>query len=923
MKRLLYLFFLCLTASLTSLAQSLNEKYNDARPLIIVGDWDKAPYEFLNDRGEPAGTNIDLLKTICKELGIPCKFVLKEWSGALKAFERDKADLILANVRRFRRAPFYYTENVINYNRICAATYKDTTDIITNKALIEGGTALKPGDYTAIFFRDLDSLDASKIEFQSPKVALQGVLSGDFKYFVWGEEPLRWKIKELNLKDIVLNEVQIPVSEIHIIGRDRDLIYEIDDRYSRLKQSGEVQRINDQWLHPDRVRETGSNKFLYIALGICLLAAMFYGFSRIAKAHVLLATRKSSDLNNMMYKALHMGNFHVMQYDIKADMWTNRYGSSILPAKGITLQQFTDHIHPNEVEEFKQKMNRLLNGRERKFELKKRWLSYDGEDRWLTLEGHAIVELDDTGRPAYIINAVNDVTKTLEEEHAQQLLVKRYEKLSNIPFVAMAFYSKDGWLINQNDAMKELCGINDKDQESMRYWSTVNMFDVPLLRNAFSPDDFDPVFLCQHMSYKKLGIDRYIEFHIRPLFSNDGELSNYFVSALDITDERSQNIIIHSQNSELRQIKSDIDRYEKWLNFLTKQGSTYLWNSNIEQQTAYYFRSLHGEGPDDYIVMPFATHVAHMPEEERQAALYYYNNTDPHQKPFDSIQHFNSTVIGGAESWFRISGSPIFDASGRVVGHRGQSIDISEEMNTKTQLAREMKLAQESVRLKSGFMASMTHELRTPLNAIIGFTDILHAIESPEERSEYIRIVRNNCDMLQRLINDILEASSLSDGPTSIQDEDIDFAKEFNDMCIMLQQRVDGNVAFIRENPFSIFRTRLDKGRIAQMLINFVTNAVKFTRAGYIKVGYRYKDGELTVYCSDTGIGIAKDQQAIIFNRFVKLDEFVQGTGMGLAICKSVAERMGGQIGVDSEGAGKGSTFWVKLPCVCTSSEPA
>jgi signal transduction histidine kinase len=177
--------------------------------------------------------------------------------------------------------------------------------------------------------------------------------------------------------------------------------------------------------------------------------------------------------------------------------------------------------------------------------------------------------------------------------------------------------------------------------------------------------------------------------------------------------------------------------------------------------------------------------------------------------------------------------------------------------------------------------------------------------------------------MLQRLINDILEASSLSDGPTSIQDEDIDFAKEFNDMCIMLQQRVDGNVAFIRENPFSIFRTRLDKGRIAQMLINFVTNAVKFTRAGYIKVGYRYKDGELTVYCSDTGIGIAKDQQAIIFNRFVKLDEFVQGTGMGLAICKSVAERMGGQIGVDSEGAGKGSTFWVKLPCVCTSSEPA
>ena len=99
------------------------------------------------------------------------------------------------------------------------------------------------------------------------------------------------------------------------------------------------------------------------------------------------------------------------------------------------------------------------------------------------------------------------------------------------------------------------------------------------------------------------------------------------------------------------------------------------------------------------------------------------------------------------------------------------------------------------------------------------------------------------------------------------------------------------------------------------MLTNFVTNSVKFTKQGYIRLGYRYEKHGLYLYCEDTGVGIPKDKQGIVFDRFVKLDEFVQGTGMGLAICKSIAERCGGDIGVNSRGEGKGSTFWLWIPC--------
>ena len=170
--------------------------------------------------------------------------------------------------------------------------------------------------------------------------------------------------------------------------------------------------------------------------------------------------------------------------------------------------------------------------------------------------------------------------------------------------------------------------------------------------------------------------------------------------------------------------------------------------------------------------------------------------------------------------------------------------------------------------------------------------------------------------MLIRLIDDIIEASNMSHGSIAIEPTDVDFAVVFNDICQTLSQRVqEPGVSFIADSPYDSFPTRLDKGRMQQGITNFTTNAVKYTREGHIRVGYRYEDGGILMYCEDTGAGIPKEKQAAVFERFVKLNEFVQGTGLGLAICKSIAKRCNGKIGVNSEGEGKGSTFWIWIPC--------
>ena len=279
---------------------------------------------------------------------------------------------------------------------------------------------------------------------------------------------------------------------------------------------------------------------------------------------------------------------------------------------------------------------------------------------------------------------------------------------------------------------------------------------------------------------------------------------------------------------------------------------------------------------------------------------------------------------GEEMQWNFIDSVPFFDENGEMLGTYGIVRNVNDLIEKQERLKQETERANDSGRLKSVFMANMTHEIRTPLNSIVGFSDVLPMLSTQEEKQEIIRVIMNNCDMLMRLINDILAISSLDTGGIRIEPAEVDFSRSFDNICESLKDRVQNpGVEFIKENPYSSFITVVDDARIQQVITNFVTNAVKYTNEGHIKVGYRYEEsgvrsqesGELYIYCEDTGAGIPKEHQAKIFERFVKLNDFIQGTGLGLSICQAIAQACHGDIGVESEGEGHGSTFWIRIPC--------
>ena len=270
---------------------------------------------------------------------------------------------------------------------------------------------------------------------------------------------------------------------------------------------------------------------------------------------------------------------------------------------------------------------------------------------------------------------------------------------------------------------------------------------------------------------------------------------------------------------------------------------------------------------------------------------------------------------------FEITATPVYDDTGNeIIGGLLRFEDITEKLKVERMLQEAKEKAEESNRLKSAFLANMSHEIRTPLNAIIGFSDLICQTDDAEEKEEYIRIVTSNNELLLQLIDDILDLSKIEAGTLEFQYSDIELNTELKKLESTLKLKLksdDVQLEFVPGLPVCPVCT--EKNRLSQLIINLVTNAIKFTSRGSIRFGYEHRGKELYFYVTDTGCGIPKDKQESIFGRFVKLNSFAQGTGLGLSICRTLVEHMGGHIGVDSE-EGKGSTFWFSLPYKAAST---
>ena len=626
------------------------------------------------------------------------------------------------------------------------------------------------------------------------------------------------------------------------------------------------------------------------------------------------------DEQQVMQMALDISGNHVVCLDLKDNRVYDLFGKAVF-GEEMGIEAYFAGFHPDDLEQFRSQVERMRSGSETEAEWHYRWnanLGGQGAPIWRDIHGHALTEFED-GKPVSIITTLIDETETKSKEREIERLSKRYWTVFENSIIGQSFYSPDGWLLDSNRIMRKICNFEeDLDKE---FYYKVNLFDVMPFNEVldrYHPEDY---WACSLSIVPEKNMYVYLEISVHPIYDEDGQLMYLSVTANDITEERNMYLNVMENDARMQKMNESIKNYEAELRYMLEASKMQTWRTSLDRNVLEFYSGL------NTVVRSFdlkqMQKIFVNQEEDFVKALS--NPAEALRKPLVYVGQMHPMVTqkNTEAQWVQINCIPEFDKNGRLKGAFGVWRNINDLMHKQDLLRQETQRAKESGKAKSLFLANMTHEIRTPINAIVGFSEVLSMLTTSEEKKESIQIIKNNCDMLLRLVNDILTASSLETGQISIEPVDVDFAKSFNEWFESLRPRVHiSGVEFIKDNPYTTLPIKVDPGRVSQVITNFVTNAVKYTHQGHIKLGYRLEtrdsDGEqrngLYIYCEDTGEGVPQEIQPKLFERFYKVNDYIQGTGLGLSICKAFANASHGDIGMTSEGKDKGSTFWMWIP---------
>ena len=516
--------------------------------------------------------------------------------------------------------------------------------------------------------------------------------------------------------------------------------------------------------------------------------------------------------------------------------------------------------------------------------------------------------------------------QTLVNGIADNLLHNIFNDLS----VGLELYDKDGLMIDVNYSRLRSMGIKDK-KDILGY----NLFNYTSFSDEIKEQirkgetvrfmakyDFDD--LCRLFPTNLSGI-KFFEITVSFVHNDKSEITNYMVITQDITERVLWQNKYDNLYEEVVRSKKELLESEQRMIHLIRQNELVL--NNINSGLAYIANDYIVQWENISLCSKSLSYEAYKKGEP--CYLTAHNRTTPcencvMQRAQKSGQVESILFNLDNKHVIEVFATPIFNEQGDVDGVVIRVDDVTERQHMIGELEKARSRAEQSDKLKSAFLANMSHEIRTPLNAIVGFSDLLMVTEDQEEKEEFIQIINANNELLLKLINDILDLSKIEAGSVELKYENFDLAVYFNELAASMHRRVvNPQVRLVPVNPYEACTVRLDKNRLAQILTNFVTNAIKYTSKGTIEMGYEKIDENIRLYVRDTGIGIPADKKDKVFHRFEKLDEFAQGTGLGLSICKAIVEACRGEIGFESE-FDKGSLFWAVLPCQFESvnSEP-
>ena len=599
--------------------------------------------------------------------------------------------------------------------------------------------------------------------------------------------------------------------------------------------------------------------------------------------------------------AMDATNMSSWVYDVYKKTFSSLYGSPIVESIS-TLEDLLKIMHPQDQLQLLQLFGQLEQREIQQGQITAR-IYNEKEKQYRYYESRMRLSSEHFGK-LLIIGTEMDVTEKVQlAKKTEELIAKRELAMQVSNIVHWDFDVRTLKFESYNDP------VND--------YASDKLLTIEEQMNVIHPEDRSSAY--DAIQTMLSGKDFTVEFSCRIKTKHDKTWS--YCNIIGVPFERDENGDIvrytgfrqniskqHQLDEELRE-----RNYKMELTFKTV-GMSY-WDFDVESGL---FRAFNDPVNDFHSEKPI------FPED--------YLNT-AHPDDVNCVREYINRILLGVNSDFNlkyrsktkwddewqtllVTGIPIErNKKGQVTRYTGIKIN-----NTKWEkMAQELKDLKEkaelSDRLKSAFLANMSHEIRTPLNAIVGFSELMINCDDSSEKEEYMEIIQSNNELLLRLINDILDLSKIESGILERKPEKFNMSKVCSELYTMIQPKVTNpDVKFCMDESGPECLIFLDRNRLKQVWMNYLTNAVKCTQSGYIKMGYSIEGKGIRFYVEDSGVGIPVELQDRVFGRFQKLNEFAQGTGLGLAISRAIIEGAGGKVGFISQ-PGKGSTFWAWVPC--------
>ena len=488
-------------------------------------------------------------------------------------------------------------------------------------------------------------------------------------------------------------------------------------------------------------------------------------------------------------------------------------------------------------------------------------------------------------------------------QNSERILHNIYK---NLP-VGIELYDKDGQMVDLNKKDMEMFRISNKEDIL-----GVNIFENPILPEEIKQKIKDNENADFTFRYDFSKINKYYQPNSTTGFI---DLTTKVTTLYDHNHEPINYLLINVDKTEDTIAYNKIQEFESFFDLVGEYAKVGYAHFDALSRDGYALRSWYRNvGEEEGTPLPEIIGIhSHFHSEDRAVMIDFLDKVIKGESSKLS-RDVRIRRADGNYTWTRVNVLVRnYQLQDNIIEMLCINFDITELKETERMLIGAKEKAEEADRLKSAFLANMSHEIRTPLNAIVGFSSLLEEAEDAEEKHLYATIIEENNKLLLQLISDILDLSKIEAGTFDIIPEQVDAQQLCNELLQSMQVRATEQVEILLAPELPELTFTSDKNRLYQVLLNFVTNALKFTSEGSIVIDYRINGNEVRFSVQDTGMGIEPEKQEAIFTRFVKLNNFIAGTGLGLPICQSIVTQLGGKIGVESE-PGKGSCFWFTHP---------